>query len=100
MPLKCPHAFWNYTFLHELGHSWVSVEYKNLETEEIFTDLVAISALGKIVSLPAKLFKETIILRSYIGGEQGKEYFGRKLQKNVLKNPEAYLKKLIKLLGF
>jgi hypothetical protein len=97
--LNAPHAFWNYTFLHELGHSWISVEYKDLETEEIFTDLVAISALGKIVSISAKLLEETIVLRSYIGGEQGKEYFGRKLQKDVLKNPEAYLKKMINLPG-
>ena len=97
--LNAPHAFWNYTFLHELGHSWVSIEYKNLESEEIFTDLVAILALGKIIPPSARLFKETVVLRSYIGGKQGKEYFGKKLQKDVLKDPESYLKELINIVN-
>ena len=87
-------AFWNYTFLHELGHCWIGMKHMEIETEEILTDLVAISALKKIV-LHKSLYEDTLIIRSYIGGEQGKEYFGSDIQKDVLKHPESYLRKLL-----
>jgi hypothetical protein len=93
--LNAPDAFWNYTFLHELGHCWISMKYKDIKTEEIFTDLVAISALKTIIPSHTGLFKETVKLRSYTGGKQGKEYYGRETQKEVLQNPEQYLKKLL-----
>jgi hypothetical protein len=93
--LNAPYAFWNYTFFHELGHCWINLKYGDLMTEEIFTDLVAILALRELVRPHGKLFKETIKLRSYIGGKQGQEYFGRE-QIKVIKAPEPYLKKLLK----
>jgi len=92
--LCASYAFWNYTFLHELGHCWIGIKPVDLETEEILTDLVAISALKKIVRHEG-LYEDTLIIRSYIGGEQGKEYFGSDIQKDVLKHPESYLKKLL-----
>ena len=93
--LNAPYAFWNYTFFHELGHCWISIKYGDLRTEEIFTDLVAVSALSELIRPHEELFKETVKLRSYIGGKQGKEYFGRE-QKKVMKAPEPYLKRLLK----
>ena len=95
--LYAPHIFWKYTFLHELGHSWIDMKYMDLETEEIFTDLVAVTALKKIIPPHEKLYQDTLIIRSYIGGEQGAEYFGRDMHEKVMKNPESHLKKLIKL---
>ena len=92
--LYASYAFWNYTFLHELGHCWIDMKHIDLETEEILTDLVAISALKKIVRHEG-LYEDTLIIRSYIGGEQGKEYFGSNIQKDVLKHPESYLRKLL-----
>ncbi len=92
--LYTSYAFWNYTFLHELGHCWIGMKHIDLETEEIITDLVAISALKKIVR-HKRLYQDTLIIRSYIGGEQGKEYFGSNIQKDVLKHPESYLRKLL-----
>ena len=92
--LYTSYAFWNYTFLHELGHCWIGMKHMDIETEEILTDLVAISALKKIVR-HKRLYQDTLIIRSYIGGEQGKEYFGSAIQKDVLKHPESYLKKLL-----
>jgi hypothetical protein len=93
--LNAPSAFWNYTFLHELGHCWISIKYRDLRTEEIFTDLVAVSALRELIRPHEELFKETVKLRSYIGGKQGKEYFGTE-QKKAMKAPETYLKRLLK----
>ena len=92
--LYASYAFWHYTFLHELGHCWIGIKHMDIETEEILTDLVAISALKKIVRHKG-LYQDTLIIRSYIGGEQGKEYFGSDIQKDVLKHPELYLKKLL-----
>ena len=48
--LYASYAFWNYTFLHELGHCWIGIKHLDLEAEEILTDLVAISALKKIIA--------------------------------------------------
>jgi len=93
--LDAPFTFWSYTFFHELGHCWISIKYWDLRTEEIFTDLVAVSALRELIRPHVKLFKETVKLRSYIGGKQGKEYFGRE-QKKVMNAPEPYLKRLLK----
>ena len=95
--LNAPYAFWYYTFFHELGHCWINIKYGDLITEEIFTDLVAVSALREVIRPHEKLYKETVKLRSYIAGKQGKEYFGRE-QKKVMNNPEPYLKKLLKKL--
>jgi len=92
--LYASYAFWNYTFLHELGHCWIDIKHVDLDTEEILTDLVAISAL-KIIIPHESLYQETLIIRSYIGGEQGREYFGSDIQKDVLKHPESYLIKLL-----
>jgi hypothetical protein len=97
LDLNAPDAFWNYTFLHELGHCWISIAFKDLEIDEIFTDLVAVTALKKIVPLQESLYKETVILRSYIGGGQGRGYFGKEVQEKVLKDPEPYLRKMIGL---
>ncbi len=92
--LYASYAFWNYTFLHELGHCWIGIKHLDLETEEFLTDLVAIAALKKIVRHES-LYQDTLIIRSYIGGEQGKEYFGSDIQKDVLRHPESYLRKLL-----
>jgi hypothetical protein len=95
--LFAPHIFWKYTFLHELGHCWIDIKHLDLETEEIFTDLVAVTALKKIIPPHDRLYHDTLIIRSYIGGEQGTKYFGRDMQEKVMTNPESHLKKLIKL---
>lgn len=96
--LNGPYTFWNYTFLHELGHCWIDMKYKDLVTEEIFVDLVAIIVLKELIPPQEKLFKETVKYRSYIGGEQGMKYFGEDMQKNAIKDPESHLKKMLKLL--
>jgi hypothetical protein len=83
--LYAPHIFWKYTFLHELGHCWIDFKYMDLETEEILTDLVAVTTLKKIIPPYERLYQNTLIIRSYIGGEQGKDYFGRDIQRDVLK---------------
>jgi hypothetical protein len=80
-----------------LLHFCNTLTLKDIETEEIFTDLVAISALKKIVPPHGRLFNETIELRSYTGREQGTKYFGRDMQEKVMKNPESHLKKLLNL---
>ena len=47
------HEYWKYTFLHELGHSWFSIEFsrKDMEFgyEDLFIDLVVICTFRKIL---------------------------------------------------
>lgn len=89
--LKLPFAFWNYTFLHELGHCWIHAQYDILFIREVFTDLISICALKEIVPSDKKLYRDIVKTRSYIGGDDFKNYFGDKLQQHILLNPESLL---------
>jgi hypothetical protein len=100
MDLKLVYGFWSYTFLHELGHCWLSVEYpkpesNNLTDYEIFVDLIAICTLREIIPPHKKLYRDVVKYRSYIGGKEGQQYFGKDIHKSVLQETESYLKTFI-----
>jgi hypothetical protein len=94
--LTLPDILWGYNFLHELGHCWISIESPTdksyLSDYEMFVDLVAICSLGKIIPSHNRLFKDTVRNLSYLGSV-GREYYGKKGYKEVLKNPELFLKR-------
>jgi hypothetical protein len=94
-PIDLKTTAWGYTFLHELGHCWISIKYQDFITCEITTDLVAICALRKVIPSHKKLYREIIKHCSYIGGEIGKKYFGKTPQ-NILQDPESYLINLMR----
>jgi hypothetical protein len=93
--LKLPYAFWNYTFLHELGHCWINVQYDSFFIREVFADLISICTLKKIIPSKKKLYRDVIKTNSYIGGNEFKKYFGDILQQHILKDPESVLKKFM-----
>ena len=93
--LKLPYAFWNYTFLHELGHCWINVQYDSFFIREVFTDLISISTLKEIIPLNKKLYTDVVNVRSYVGGDEFKKYIGNDLQQYILQDPESLLIKFM-----
>jgi hypothetical protein len=97
MDLRLAYGFWLYTFLHELSHCWLSAEYPKpqsyaLADYEIFVDLVAICILREIIPPHKKLYRDVIKYRSYIGGKEGQQYFGKDGHRYVLQQTESHLK--------
>lgn len=81
----------SFAFLHELGHCWLDLEYKNHESLEFFADLLTMCIFERIVSTH-EIYKDVIQKMSYIGRNEGKEYFGEELQKNIIEKPKIFLK--------
>jgi hypothetical protein len=96
--LQLDSPFWNYAFLHELAHCWSSIEYPQDESflpdYELMMDLLAICALRKIVSPHKKAYREIINHMTYIGSV-GRKHLGKKLQEDILREPEFYLRNLL-----
>ncbi len=95
-------GLWIYGFLHELGHIWLSKKLgltpscdKELIEMELFTDLVAICVFRKIIPPHKRIYREIIKGRTYFGKQESKEYLGNKMHKQILNNPESFLKKIV-----
>jgi hypothetical protein len=92
------HDYWKYTFLHELGHSWLSLKVspKDMESgyEDLFIDLVAICTFRKILPPHKRVYREVRKHRTYFLTQQSKRFLGKELYKQILQDPEAYLRDL------
>ncbi len=85
-----PGGFWVYTFLHEVGHCWLSGERPKADSTllpnyELFVDLVAICALKEIIPLHRRQFRDIVRNSSYAGKES-------EIKKRVLNDPESVLR--------
>jgi hypothetical protein len=92
------HDYWKYTFLHELGHSWFSIKVslKDMESgyDDLLTDLVAICTFRKILPPQKRVYREVRKHRTYFLTQQSKRFLGKELYKQILQDPEAYLRDL------
>ena len=92
------HEYWKYTFLHELGHSWFSIEFspKDMEFgyEDLFIDLVVICTFRKILPPHKRVYREVRKHRTYFLTQQSKRFLGKELYRQILQDPEAYLRDL------
>jgi len=86
-------------FWHELGHCWISTVKPNnpieLKSFELNTDIIAICTLNKILPSHKRLYKDLVKLFTYFGGDEGIKYFGKTNHKNIMDNPELYLRNLV-----
>ncbi|MFH1292895.1 MAG: hypothetical protein ABIJ44_02050 [Pseudomonadota bacterium] len=89
------HEYWKYTFLHELGHSWFSLEFSPDEREcgyeDLFIDLAAMCTFRKILPAHKRIYREVRKHRTYFLTQQSKRFLGKELYKQILQDPEAYL---------
>ena len=89
------HEYWKYTFLHELGHSWLSVGFshddKECGHEDLFIDLIAICTFRKILPPHKRVYREVRKHRSYFLTQESKRFLGKELYREILQDPEAYL---------
>ena len=92
------HEYWKYTFLHELGHSWFSIKLspkdREFGYEDLFIDLVAICTFRKILPPDKRVYREVRQHRTFFLTQQSKRFLGRELYKQILQDPEAYLRDL------
>ena len=92
------HEYWKYTLLHELGHSWFSVELstedKELGYEDLFIDLIAICTFRKILPPKKWVYHEVRRHRPFFLTQQTKRFLGRELYREILQDPEGYLRDL------
>ncbi len=96
------HEYWKYTFLHELGHLWFSIKVspKDIESgyEDLLVDLVAICTFRKTLPPHKRVYREVRKHRTYFLTQQSKRFLGKELYKQILQDPEAYLRDLRKRL--
>lgn len=92
------HEYWKYSFLHELGHSWLSVEFsaEDMECghEDLFIDLVVICVFRKTLPPYKRVYKEVRKHRTYFLTQQSKRFIGKELYRQILRDPEGYLRDL------
>jgi hypothetical protein len=92
------HEYWKYTLLHELGHAWFSVELstedKELGYEDLFIDLIAICTFRKILPPKKWVYHEVRRHRPFFLTQQTKRFLGRELYREILQDPEGYLRDL------
>jgi hypothetical protein len=92
------HEYWKYTLLHELGHLWFSVELsaedKEFGYEDLFIDLVAICTFRKILPPKKWVYHEVRRHRPFFLTRQTKRFLGKALYREILQDPEGYLRDL------
>lgn len=92
------HEYWKYALLHELGHSWFSVELstedKELGYEDLFIDLVAICTFRKMLPPNKWVYHEVRRHRPFFITQQTKRFLGKELYREILQDPEGYLRDL------
>ena len=92
------HEYWKYTLLHELGHSWFSMELstedKEFGYEDLFIDLVAICTFRKILPPKKWVYHEVRRHRPFFITQQTKRFLGKELYREILQDPEGYLRDL------
>jgi hypothetical protein len=92
------HEYWKYTLLRELGHSWLSVELstedKELGYEDLFIDLIAICTFRKILPQKKWVYHEVRRHRPFFLTQQTRRFLGRELYREILQDPEGYLRDL------
>jgi hypothetical protein len=92
------HEYWKYALLHELGHSWFSVELstedKEFGYEDLFIDLVAICTFRKILPPKKWVYHEVRRHRPFFITQQTKRFLGKELYREILQDPEGYLRDL------
>jgi hypothetical protein len=92
------HEYWKYTLLHELGHAWFSAELstedKELGYEDLFIDLIAICTFRKILPPKKWVYHEVRRHRPFFLTQQTKRFLGKELYRQMLQDPEGYLRDL------
>jgi hypothetical protein len=92
------HEYWKYTLLHELAHAWFSVELstEDMESgyEDLFIDLIAICTFRKILPPKKWVYHEVRRHRPFFLTQQTKRFLGRELYREILQDPEGYLRDL------
>jgi hypothetical protein len=89
---------WSYYFLHELGHCWILISWQieanhpDFPYIELFLDLITMCCLRKMFPPHKQTLRDVLKDTTYITKIEALRILGKKKQKDILENPEAFLR--------
>ncbi len=100
--LNSPLAHFAFNLLHELCHCLLDIPEpktpKEIYDHEFFVDVLSIAAFRKVFSPHTDEYDETIQSLSCVAAEELRERLGADVQREILREPEAYLYKMVEIL--
>ena len=100
--LKSPVAHFAFVLLHELCHCLVNIpdpkNPKEIYDYELLVDALSIAALRQVVPPHTRRYRETIRSLSYVAAEEMKETLGPKAQREILRDPLAFVRKIVEIM--
>jgi hypothetical protein len=96
-------AHFAFLLLHELCHCLLDIEEpktpKEIYDYEFFVDVLSIAAFREVFPPHTSEYKETIQSLSYVAAPEMKESLGADVQSEILRDPQAYLHNMVKVLS-
>lgn len=97
--LQSPVTHFAFVLLHELCHCLVNIpdpkSPKEIYDYELLTDVLSIAALRQIVPPNTRRYQEAVRSLSYVAAEEMKETLGPKVQREILRDPIAFLRQMV-----
>jgi hypothetical protein len=101
--LNAPLAHFAFLLLHELCHCLLDIEEpktpKEIYDYEFLVDVLSIAAFREVLPPHTSEYDETIQSLSYVAAEEMKESLDAEVQSEILRDPQAYLQNMVKVLS-
>ena len=99
--LNSPLAHFVFVLLHELCHCLLDIQEpkspKEIYDYEFLVDVLSIAAFREVFPPHTREYEETIQSLSCVAAEEMKERLGPEVQREILRNPRAYLQNMIEI---
>jgi hypothetical protein len=100
--LNSPLAHFAFVLMHELCHCLLDIPEpkspKEIYDYEFFVDVLSIAAFRKVFPPNSSEYDETIRNLSLVAAEEMKERLGPDAQREILRDPQAYLYNMVEIL--
>jgi hypothetical protein len=97
--VKSPFALVAFVLLHEFCHCWLDLpvpsEPKAIYEYEFLVDVISMAAFRQVVPPHTRRHREAIKAVSHVASDEMREHLGITLQREILRNPMEYLKKVV-----
>ena len=86
---------WIFSFLHELCHSWIPIEYPSDDEHriaiELLVDLITICTFKELVPTHKRIYRDIIKQITCFGKPETIERVGKSFKQRVFKDPDSCL---------
>ncbi len=97
--LKSPVTHFAFVLLHELCHCLLNIPEpkspKEIYDYELLADVLSMAALRQVVPPHTRRYREAVRSLSYVAAEEMKETIGPKVQRDILRDPLAFLRQMV-----